>query len=249
MLEVAEAPEALLDDAVSFDPAEGYELTTVQTFNNVYHRLVQTNPTEGTKLEGAMKELAGVTSIAFTDADPVALAKALAKFAKDNPEITVKAGVLDGRVLNVKEVEALATMPSKEELYSKLLFLINAPAQRLVTVMNAVGRDLAVVIDQGVQKNKFAGGAEAPAAEDPSTSNGSVMGAKTAAVKPAPLDPELAEALNAPPLQPFWSERFESRFRWIRVRTLFPRLGSRRNSLELVRSAWAVSAKFVPSVW
>ena len=121
----------------------------------------------GTKLEGAMKNLAGVTSIAFTDADPVALAKALSKFAKDNPEITVKAGVLDGRVLNVKEVEALATMPSKEEIFSKLLFLINAPAQRLVTVMNAVGRDLAVVIDQGVQKNKFAGGAAAPAAETP----------------------------------------------------------------------------------
>jgi large subunit ribosomal protein L10 len=121
----------------------------------------------GTKLEGAMKGLTGVTSVAFTDADPVALAKALAKFAKDNPEITVKAGVLDGRVLNVKEVEALATMPSKEEIYSKLLFLINAPAQRLVTVMNAVGRDLAVVIDQGVQKNKFGGGAAVPAAEAP----------------------------------------------------------------------------------
>jgi large subunit ribosomal protein L10 len=121
----------------------------------------------GTKLESAMKGLTGVTSIAYTDADPVALAKALAKFAKDNPEISVKAGVLEGRVLNVKEVEALATMPSKEEIYSKLLFLINAPAQRLVTVMNAVGRDLAVVIDQGVQKNKFAGGAAAPAAEAP----------------------------------------------------------------------------------
>jgi large subunit ribosomal protein L10 len=114
-----------------------------------------------------MKGLTGVTSIAYTDADPVALAKALAKFAKDNPEISVKAGVLEGRVLSVKEVESLATMPSKEELYSKLLFLINAPAQRLVTVMNAVGRDLAVVIDQGVQKNKFAGGAAAPAAEAP----------------------------------------------------------------------------------
>jgi large subunit ribosomal protein L10 len=121
----------------------------------------------GTKLENALKNLAGVTSIAFTEADPVALAKALSKFAKDNPEITVKAGVLEGRVLNVKEVEALATMPSKEEIYSKLLFLINAPAQRLVTVMNAVGRDLAVVIDQGVQKNKFSGGAGAPAAEAP----------------------------------------------------------------------------------
>ncbi len=115
---------------------------------------------KGTKLEEALQGLKGVTSVAFTDGDPIALAKALAKFTKDNPEVTVKAGVLDGKVLSVKEVEALATMPSKEEIYSKLLFLINAPAQRLVTVMNAVGRNLAVVVDQGVKQNKFAGGSE-----------------------------------------------------------------------------------------
>ena len=63
----------------------------------------------------------------------------------------------------MKEIKALATMPSKEEIYSKLLFLINAPAQRLVTAMNAVGRDLAVVINQGVEKQKFAGNAPAGA--------------------------------------------------------------------------------------
>ena len=63
--------------------------------------------------------------------------------------------MVEGRVINIKEIEALASMPSKEELYSKLLFLINAPAQRLVTVMNAVGRNLAVVVDQGVQQKKF----------------------------------------------------------------------------------------------
>jgi large subunit ribosomal protein L10 len=73
--------------------------------------------------------------------------------------------VLEGRVISMKEIKALATMPSKEELYSKLLFLINAPAQRLVTVMNAVGRDLAVVVSQGVEKKKFKdeGGAAATA--------------------------------------------------------------------------------------
>ena len=70
--------------------------------------------------------------------------------------------MVDGKVIKISEIDALASMPSKEEIYSKLLFLINAPAQRLVTVMNAVGRDLAVVIDQGVQKQKFSGG-EAPA--------------------------------------------------------------------------------------
>jgi large subunit ribosomal protein L10 len=83
------------------------------------------------------------------------MAKALTKYAKDTPEFTFKVGVVEGRVISIKEIEALASMPSKEEIYSKLLFLINAPAQRLVTVMNAVGRDVAVVIGQGVEKGKF----------------------------------------------------------------------------------------------
>src|SRR6201997_5597918 len=110
---------------------------------------------KGTKVEGALKDLAGVTSIAYTTGDPVAMAKALTKYAKDTPEFTFKVGVVEGRVINIKEIEALATMPSKEELMSKLLFLINAPAQRLATAINAVPRNLAVVIDQGVQQKKF----------------------------------------------------------------------------------------------
>ena len=110
---------------------------------------------KGTKVEGALKDLAGVTSIAYTTGDPVAMAKALTKYAKGTPEFTFKVGVVEGRVINLKEIEALATLPSKEELMSKLLFLINAPAQRLATVMNQVGRNLAVVVDQGVQQKKF----------------------------------------------------------------------------------------------
>jgi large subunit ribosomal protein L10 len=110
---------------------------------------------EGTKVAEGLKNLSGVTSIAYTTGDPVAMAKALTKYAKDAPEFTFKIGVVEGRVISVKDIEALASMPSKEELYSKLLFLINAPAQRLVTVMSAVGRDLAVVVDQGVKEKKF----------------------------------------------------------------------------------------------
>jgi large subunit ribosomal protein L10 len=110
---------------------------------------------KGTKVEGALKDLSGVTSIAFTSGDPVAMAKALVKYAKDTPEFTFKVGVVEGRVVSIKDVEALATMPSKEELMSKLLFLINAPAQRLATAINAVPRNLAVVINQGVQEKKF----------------------------------------------------------------------------------------------
>src|SRR5260370_41455288 len=110
---------------------------------------------KGTKVEEALTNLAGVTSIAYTTGDPVAMAKGLTKYAKDTPEFTFKVGVVEGRVISIREIEALATMPSKEELMSKLLFLMNAPAQRLVTAMNAVGRNLAVVVDQGVQQKKF----------------------------------------------------------------------------------------------
>ena len=113
---------------------------------------------KGSKVEAAMKDLAGVTSIAYTSGDPVALAKVLSKYAKDNPEYIFKAGIVDGRVIAIKDIDALANMPSKEEIYSKLLFLMNAPAQRLVTALNAIGRDLALVINQGVEQKKFSGG-------------------------------------------------------------------------------------------
>jgi large subunit ribosomal protein L10 len=111
---------------------------------------------EGTQVADALKGLKGVSSVAFTSGDPVALAKAFSKWVGENAEFQFKLSIVDGKLLKVEEVKALATMPSKEELYSKLLFLINAPAQRLVTVLNATGRDLAVVIGQGVEKEKFA---------------------------------------------------------------------------------------------
>ena len=136
-----------------------YELRKALRSTGAKYQVVKNTLAEraakGTKVEEALKNLAGVTSIAYTEGDPVALAKALSKYAKDNPEFTFKTGVVEGRVVTIKEIEALASMPSKEEIYSKLLFLINAPAQRLVTVMNAVGRDIAVVINQGVEKKKF----------------------------------------------------------------------------------------------
>jgi large subunit ribosomal protein L10 len=122
---------------------------------------------EGTKIEAALQGLKGVSSVAYTAGDPVALAKALSNWVKDNSEFTFKLGIIDGKVINVKEIGDLATMPGKEELFSKLLFLINSPAQRLATVINATGRDLAVVINQGVEKGKFAGPAAAPVAETP----------------------------------------------------------------------------------
>ena len=139
--------------------AQDYELRKTLRGVGAKYRVVKNTLAEraakGTKVEDALKNLAGVTSIAYTTGDPVAMAKALTKYAKDTPEFTFKIGVVEGKVISIKEIEALATMPSKDELMSKLLFLINAPAQRLVTAMNAVGRNLAVVVDQGVQQKKF----------------------------------------------------------------------------------------------
>jgi large subunit ribosomal protein L10 len=121
---------------------------------------------KGTKVEQALQGLKGVSSVAYTSGDPVALAKALSTWMQENAEFTFKLGIVDGQVITVEEVKRLATMPSKEEIFSKLLFLINAPAQRLVTVMNAAGRDLAVVINQGVEKGKFAAAAAPAKAEE-----------------------------------------------------------------------------------
>lgn len=111
--------------------------------------------TEGSPAADLVKGLRGMTSMAYTASDPVALAKALTKYAKENPAFTFKAGMVEGRVVDVRAIQDLANMPSKEELYAKILFLINASAQRLVTAINGVGRNLAVVVDQGVQQGKF----------------------------------------------------------------------------------------------
>jgi large subunit ribosomal protein L10 len=102
---------------------------------------------KGTPYEGATEHLKGVTGIAWTENDAVVLSKAVSKFVKDNADIyTFKAGIVEGKVVDIKQVEAIASLPSKEVLISKLMFVINAQAQRIVTVINAVPRNLAVVI-------------------------------------------------------------------------------------------------------
>ncbi|HEY3740804.1 MAG TPA: 50S ribosomal protein L10 [Bryobacteraceae bacterium] len=110
---------------------------------------------EGTAAGDLVKGIKGMTSMVWTESDPVQLAKALTKYAKDNPAFTFKAGMVEGRVIDIKAINDLANMPSKEEIFAKLLWLIQAPAQRLVTAINGTGRNLAVVVDQGVKENKF----------------------------------------------------------------------------------------------
>ncbi|MDQ3043108.1 MAG: 50S ribosomal protein L10 [Acidobacteriota bacterium] len=109
---------------------------------------------KGTPYEGATEHLKGVTGIAWTENDAVILSKTISKFVKDNADIySFKAGIVEGKVVDAKQVEAIASLPSKEVLISKLMFVINAQAQRLVTVVNAVPRNLAIVVKQiGEQK-------------------------------------------------------------------------------------------------
>jgi large subunit ribosomal protein L10 len=156
---LADTPNVFVTSFLKLTVAQDFALRkTVRNAGGLYKVVKNTLAAKagvGTPAEPVTGNLAGMTSIAYTKTDPVALAKALTKYAKDNPAFTFKAGIVEGRVFNVKDIEALATMPSKEEIYAKLLYVINAPAQRLVTAINGVGRNLAVVIDQGVKENKF----------------------------------------------------------------------------------------------
>ena len=110
---------------------------------------------EGTPAEEIMRNLAGMTSLAYTAKDAVALAKALTGYAKANPTFTFKAGLVEGRAIDVKSIQELASLPGRDEILAKVLFLIQASAQRLVTSLGGVGRNLAVVVDQAVKENKF----------------------------------------------------------------------------------------------
>ena len=138
---------------------QDFELRKTIRASGGKYRVVKNNlaakASEGTPAEPVLKDLKGMTSVAYTASDPVALAKALTAYAKVNPTFTFKAGIVEGRVIDIKAIHDLASMPSKEEIFAKLLFVINAPAQRLATVINAVGRNLAVVIDQGCKEDKF----------------------------------------------------------------------------------------------
>ena len=162
--ELQDSTSAIVGTFAKLTVSQDYELRKVVRSAGGRYRVVKNKlaarASKGTQVELALQGLKGVSSVAYTSGDPVALAKALSTWITDNAEYTFKLGIIDGKLISVDEVKQLATMPSKEAIFAKLLYLISAPAQRLVTVMNAAGRDLAVVINQGVEKGKFAGAAE-----------------------------------------------------------------------------------------
>jgi large subunit ribosomal protein L10 len=120
----------------------------------------------GTPAENLLKNLSGTNSIAFTETDAVALAKVLTKVAKEVPAFQFKSGLVEGRVISIAEIQQLANLASKEELLSKIMFLLNAPAQRIAMALNALPRNLAVTVSEAIKANKFGSGG-APAAPSP----------------------------------------------------------------------------------
>ena len=166
--ELEGSTSAIVGTFAKLTVSQDYELRKVVRGAGGRYRVLKNKlaarASKGTKVEQALQGLKGVSSVAYTSGDPVVLAKALSTWMQENAEFTFKLGIVDGHVITVEEVKQLATMPSKETIFSKLLFLINAPAQRLATVINATGRDIAVVINQAVEQEKFAAAA-APVAK------------------------------------------------------------------------------------
>jgi large subunit ribosomal protein L10 len=153
-----------------------------------------------TQFEQATEAFKGVTAIAWTENDPVVLSKAISKFMKDNADIyTFKSGVVDGKLVDLRQVTEIASLPSKEELISKLLYVLNAQAQRIVTVINAVPRDLAVVIKQIGEKAPQTGDTAAPEAKaDEAAPAAEAATAEEVAPAEAPADGAPAATEEAP---------------------------------------------------
>lgn len=162
--ELMKARGVILSGFQGITVSQDFELRRKVASAGAKYRVVKNTLIEraakGTAAEPIAAKLAGTTSIAFSDTDPVTLAKVLTDYAKENPVLTFKSGVVEGRVINLADLVSLATLPSKETLFAKVLFLINSPAQRVASTLAGVARNLACVIQQGVKEGKFGGKAE-----------------------------------------------------------------------------------------
>ncbi|MEK6410924.1 MAG: 50S ribosomal protein L10 [Acidobacteriota bacterium] len=150
--EFEESPNALLVGfqgiKVADDERLRRELRQAQVSYRVVKNTLAIRAAEGTPLEQVKGQFEGATAVALSKNDPVSLAKLLSKWAKASPVFSFKAAVVEGRAIDVKDIESLSNLPSKEELISRVMFLVNSSAQRLAVVTAGVARNLAIVIDQ-----------------------------------------------------------------------------------------------------
>jgi large subunit ribosomal protein L10 len=157
--DLAEATNMIVAQFQGMTVAQDTELRQKIRATNSSYRVVKNTlarkAAEGTPSQNVSSKFEGPTAIAYNASDPVNLVKALTAYAKANPLFVFKAGMVEGRVVNIADFAAIAALPSKEELIAKVLFLINSPVQRVAVALNGVARNLAVVLGQAVEQKKF----------------------------------------------------------------------------------------------
>lgn len=149
--QIKDVPNAVLVDFRGMTVEEANALRSRIRESESEYRVVKNNlavlAVPGTPLEALKEHFEGPCAVAYNRHDPAALAKMLVEFSKDGP-LEIKAGVLDGKLLEAGEIVELSKLPDKEELLGKLLYLMNHPIRSLAATLNAIVRNLAVVLAQ-----------------------------------------------------------------------------------------------------